>query len=110
MKLVRAGWVGGVHLNLSEPDLPSHCVAPPMVVWLRPLNPAFGRHLSFSFRPLTNSSSSFPLIMPSPLRWLLLDTDTRDLVAIHTDGNEQISVVSFSPGRPGVLGRQGLGD
>ncbi|CAO2626695.1 Echinoderm microtubule-associated protein-like 2 [Lemmus lemmus] len=30
-------------------------------------------------------------------RWLLLDTDTRDLVAIHTDGNEQISVVSFSP-------------
>uniref|UniRef100_A0A8L2RA46 EMAP like 2 n=1 Tax=Rattus norvegicus TaxID=10116 RepID=A0A8L2RA46_RAT len=31
-------------------------------------------------------------------RWLLLDTDTRDLVAIHTDGNEQISVVSFSPG------------
>lgn len=35
--------------------------------------------------------------MTSPLRWLLLDTDTRDLVAIHTDGNEQISVVSFSP-------------
>ncbi|KAM7340171.1 hypothetical protein ACRRTK_000786 [Alexandromys fortis] len=30
-------------------------------------------------------------------RWLLLDTDTHDLVAIHTDGNEQISVVSFSP-------------
>ncbi|KAF5910455.1 hypothetical protein HPG69_018229 [Diceros bicornis minor] len=30
-------------------------------------------------------------------RWLLLDTETRDLVAIHTDGNEQISVVSFSP-------------
>ncbi|XP_064149905.1 echinoderm microtubule-associated protein-like 2 isoform X6 [Loxodonta africana] len=31
-------------------------------------------------------------------RWLLLDTETHDLVAIHTDGNEQISVVSFSPG------------
>uniref|UniRef100_A0A286XTP8 EMAP like 2 n=1 Tax=Cavia porcellus TaxID=10141 RepID=A0A286XTP8_CAVPO len=30
-------------------------------------------------------------------RWLLLDTETNDLVAIHTDGNEQISVVSFSP-------------
>ncbi|XP_055225726.1 echinoderm microtubule-associated protein-like 2 isoform X6 [Gorilla gorilla gorilla] len=30
-------------------------------------------------------------------RWLLLDTETHDLVAIHTDGNEQISVVSFSP-------------
>uniref|UniRef100_A0A8I3MWB5 EMAP like 2 n=1 Tax=Canis lupus familiaris TaxID=9615 RepID=A0A8I3MWB5_CANLF len=33
-------------------------------------------------------------------RWLLLDTETHDLVAIHTDGNEQISVVSFSPGDP----------
>ncbi|XP_055991678.1 echinoderm microtubule-associated protein-like 2 isoform X2 [Sorex fumeus] len=31
-------------------------------------------------------------------RWLLLDTEKHDLVAIHTDGNEQISVVSFSPG------------
>uniref|UniRef100_A0A1D5RA02 EMAP like 2 n=1 Tax=Macaca mulatta TaxID=9544 RepID=A0A1D5RA02_MACMU len=30
-------------------------------------------------------------------RWLLLDTETHDLVAIHTDGNEQISVVKFSP-------------
>uniref|UniRef100_A0A5F9C2G1 EMAP like 2 n=1 Tax=Oryctolagus cuniculus TaxID=9986 RepID=A0A5F9C2G1_RABIT len=30
-------------------------------------------------------------------RWVLLDTDTHDLVAIHTDGSEQISVVSFSP-------------
>ncbi|XP_016854011.1 echinoderm microtubule-associated protein-like 2 isoform X4 [Anolis carolinensis] len=30
-------------------------------------------------------------------RWLVLDTETRDLVTIHTDGGEQISVVSFSP-------------
>uniref|UniRef100_A0A1D5R806 EMAP like 2 n=1 Tax=Macaca mulatta TaxID=9544 RepID=A0A1D5R806_MACMU len=30
-------------------------------------------------------------------RWLLLDTETHDLVAIHTDGNEQISVVKLSP-------------
>uniref|UniRef100_A0A8C6Y8Q4 EMAP like 2 n=1 Tax=Naja naja TaxID=35670 RepID=A0A8C6Y8Q4_NAJNA len=30
-------------------------------------------------------------------RWLVLDTETRDLVAIHTDGGEPISVVSFSP-------------
>lgn len=47
---------------------------------------------------------------PLPSRWLLLDTDTHDLVAIHTDGNEQISVVSFSPGRPGMLVRQGRWD
>uniref|UniRef100_A0A8C8VQI3 EMAP like 2 n=1 Tax=Pelusios castaneus TaxID=367368 RepID=A0A8C8VQI3_9SAUR len=32
-------------------------------------------------------------------RWLVLDTETRDLVTIHTDGSEPISVVSFSPGR-----------
>ncbi|KAH0631627.1 hypothetical protein JD844_006057 [Phrynosoma platyrhinos] len=30
-------------------------------------------------------------------RWLVLDTETRDLVTIHTDGAEPISVVSFSP-------------
>ncbi|XP_059574040.1 echinoderm microtubule-associated protein-like 2 isoform X1 [Alligator mississippiensis] len=30
-------------------------------------------------------------------RWLVLDTETRDLVTIHTDGNEPISVVSYSP-------------
>uniref|UniRef100_A0A452HNM9 EMAP like 2 n=1 Tax=Gopherus agassizii TaxID=38772 RepID=A0A452HNM9_9SAUR len=30
-------------------------------------------------------------------RWLVLDTETRDLVTIHTDGSEPISVVSFSP-------------
>ncbi|XP_039218077.1 echinoderm microtubule-associated protein-like 2 isoform X5 [Crotalus tigris] len=30
-------------------------------------------------------------------RWLVLDTETRDLVAIHTDGGEPISVVSLSP-------------
>ncbi|XP_029427947.1 echinoderm microtubule-associated protein-like 2 isoform X2 [Rhinatrema bivittatum] len=30
-------------------------------------------------------------------RWLVLDTETSDLVTIHTDGTEQISVTSFSP-------------
>ncbi|XP_038623371.1 echinoderm microtubule-associated protein-like 2 isoform X1 [Tachyglossus aculeatus] len=30
-------------------------------------------------------------------RWLVLDAETHDLVVIHTDGGEQISVVSFSP-------------
>uniref|UniRef100_A0A671NSI4 Echinoderm microtubule-associated protein-like 2 n=1 Tax=Sinocyclocheilus anshuiensis TaxID=1608454 RepID=A0A671NSI4_9TELE len=31
------------------------------------------------------------------LLWLVLDTDTRDLVSMHTDGNEIISVVKYSP-------------
>lgn len=30
-------------------------------------------------------------------RWLVLDTDTRDLVFVHTDGNEIISNVKYSP-------------
>ncbi|XP_034531128.1 echinoderm microtubule-associated protein-like 1 isoform X2 [Notolabrus celidotus] len=30
-------------------------------------------------------------------RWLVLDTDTKDLVTVHTDGNEQLSVMSFGP-------------
>lgn len=32
-------------------------------------------------------------------RWLVLDTDTRDLVTMHTDGNEIISNVKYSPGK-----------
>ncbi|XP_056623263.1 echinoderm microtubule-associated protein-like 1 isoform X8 [Triplophysa dalaica] len=30
-------------------------------------------------------------------RWLVLDTETKDLVTVHTDGNEQLSVMRFSP-------------
>uniref|UniRef100_A0A669BPX8 EMAP like 2 n=1 Tax=Oreochromis niloticus TaxID=8128 RepID=A0A669BPX8_ORENI len=30
-------------------------------------------------------------------KWLVLDTDTRDLVSMHTDGNEIISNVKYSP-------------
>ncbi|XP_062872674.1 echinoderm microtubule-associated protein-like 2 isoform X2 [Trichomycterus rosablanca] len=30
-------------------------------------------------------------------RWLVLDTDTRDLISMHTDGNEIISNVKYSP-------------
>ncbi|XP_069464581.1 echinoderm microtubule-associated protein-like 4 isoform X1 [Ambystoma mexicanum] len=29
-------------------------------------------------------------------RWFVLDAETRDLVSIHTDGNEQLSVMRFS--------------
>ncbi|KAL2096531.1 hypothetical protein ACEWY4_008679 [Coilia grayii] len=30
-------------------------------------------------------------------RWVVLDTETRDLVSVHTDGNEIISMVKYSP-------------
>lgn len=31
-------------------------------------------------------------------RWLVLDTDSKDLVTMHTDGNEQLSVLKYGPG------------
>lgn len=31
-------------------------------------------------------------------RWLVLDTDSKDLVTVHTDGNEQLSVMCYGPG------------
>ncbi|XP_026161308.1 echinoderm microtubule-associated protein-like 1 isoform X7 [Mastacembelus armatus] len=30
-------------------------------------------------------------------RWLVLDTDSKDLVTVHTDGNEQLSVMHYGP-------------
>ncbi|MGH0178724.1 UNVERIFIED_CONTAM: hypothetical protein FKN15_018677 [Acipenser sinensis] len=33
-------------------------------------------------------------------RWLVLDTETKDLVTVHTDGSEQLSVMRYSPGIP----------
>ncbi|NXN41990.1 EMAL1 protein, partial [Rhinoptilus africanus] len=30
-------------------------------------------------------------------RWFVFDTETKDLVTVHTDGNEQLSVMRFSP-------------
>ncbi|XP_029972727.1 echinoderm microtubule-associated protein-like 1 isoform X5 [Salarias fasciatus] len=30
-------------------------------------------------------------------RWLVLDTESKDLVTVHTDGNEQLSVVRYGP-------------
>uniref|UniRef100_A0A8C7H1H2 EMAP like 1 n=1 Tax=Oncorhynchus kisutch TaxID=8019 RepID=A0A8C7H1H2_ONCKI len=30
-------------------------------------------------------------------RWQVLDTDSKDLVTVHTDGNEQLSVIRFAP-------------
>lgn len=32
-------------------------------------------------------------------RWLVLDTDSKDLVTVHTDGNEQLSTMRYGPGK-----------
>lgn len=47
------------------------------------------------------------------VRWYVLDAETTDLVAIHTDGNEQLSVMRFSRGefsRPVTLDSGCLGE
>lgn len=36
-------------------------------------------------------------------RWFVFDTETKDLVTVHTDGNEQLSVMRYSPGESGKL-------
>ena len=40
----------------------------------------------------------FRAVCHCPCRWLVLDTDSKDLVTVHTDGNEQLSVMSYGPG------------
>uniref|UniRef100_A0A8C9W6Z3 EMAP like 2 n=1 Tax=Scleropages formosus TaxID=113540 RepID=A0A8C9W6Z3_SCLFO len=52
---------------------------------------------SSSFQPLW---SKYIEVLITPLidvTWLVLDADTSDLVSVHTDGNEIISVVKYSP-------------
>lgn len=36
-------------------------------------------------------------------RWFVFDTETKDLVTVHTDGNEQLSVMRYSPGQNPAL-------
>ena len=36
-------------------------------------------------------------------RWVVLDVTTRDLITTHSDGNEQIECVTFSPGQSAQL-------
>uniref|UniRef100_A0A672RDK8 Echinoderm microtubule-associated protein-like 1 n=1 Tax=Sinocyclocheilus grahami TaxID=75366 RepID=A0A672RDK8_SINGR len=48
---------------------------------------------SASHRPIWTKT----LEVSSPPRWLVLDTESKDLVTVHTDGNEQLSVMRFSP-------------
>ncbi|ELW47223.1 Echinoderm microtubule-associated protein-like 1 [Tupaia chinensis] len=36
-------------------------------------------------------------------RWFVFDTETKDLVTVHTDGNEQLSVMRYSPALDTVM-------
>lgn len=45
-----------------------------------------------------NGASQWSELVCLSVRWYVLDAETTDLVAIHTDGNEQLSVMRFSVG------------
>ncbi len=32
-------------------------------------------------------------------RWIVIDTSTREIISTHTDGNEQLECMEFSPGK-----------
>ncbi|KAK7487112.1 hypothetical protein BaRGS_00021607 [Batillaria attramentaria] len=60
------------------------------VVWLRELNdPAH----SCCFHPEGNVAA----IGTQAARWVVLDLATHEIVSVHTDGNEQIECVQYSP-------------
>ncbi|XP_041121888.1 echinoderm microtubule-associated protein-like 1 isoform X3 [Polyodon spathula] len=44
-----------------------------------------------------HSSGAVVAIGTQTGRWLVLDTETKDLVTVHTDGSEQLSVMRYSP-------------
>ncbi|TKS86620.1 Echinoderm microtubule-associated protein-like 1 [Collichthys lucidus] len=62
--------------------------------------------LDGEFTPITQDAAQSAGFHPSGAvvsigtqtgRWLVLDTDSKDLVTVHTDGNEQLSVMSYGP-------------
>ncbi|KAB0403931.1 hypothetical protein E2I00_004646, partial [Balaenoptera physalus] len=63
--------------------------------------------LSGDFTPITQDPAQSSGFHPSGSvvavgtltgRWFVFDTETKDLVTVHTDGNEQLSVMRYSPG------------
>ncbi|KAM5274239.1 echinoderm microtubule-associated protein-like 1 isoform 7-T7 [Ctenodactylus gundi] len=62
--------------------------------------------LSGDFAPITQDPAQSSGFHPSGSvvavgtltgRWFVFDTETKDLVTVHTDGNEQLSVMRYSP-------------
>ncbi|XP_074516632.1 echinoderm microtubule-associated protein-like 1 isoform X3 [Sebastes fasciatus] len=60
------------------------------LIWIKTLEDAAQ---SAGFHP----SGAVVAIGTQTGRWLVLDTDTKDLVTVHTDGNEQLSVMCYGP-------------
>uniref|UniRef100_A0A8C2R4Q5 EMAP like 1 n=1 Tax=Capra hircus TaxID=9925 RepID=A0A8C2R4Q5_CAPHI len=54
---------------------------------------AEGKAQSSGFHP----SGSVVAVGTLTGRWFVFDTETKDLVTVHTDGNEQLSVMRYSP-------------
>jgi len=68
-------------------------------IWDNSWDPTFCDGLKLAVKLLKNIILKFPKCLAHVFcRWLVLDTDTRDLVSVHTDGNEIISNVKYSPG------------
>jgi len=44
-----------------------------------------------------HASSSIVVVGTVAARWLVIDTNTRDILYSHTDGNEQLECIEFSP-------------
>uniref|UniRef100_A0A452UF86 EMAP like 3 n=1 Tax=Ursus maritimus TaxID=29073 RepID=A0A452UF86_URSMA len=56
-----------------------------------------GHALAWSIDLKVETGNLIPAFHPLPSRWLVLDTETREIVSDITDGNEQLSVVRYSP-------------
>ncbi|KAB1278314.1 Echinoderm microtubule-associated protein-like 1 [Camelus dromedarius] len=69
------------------------------------MHPEIRLGLSWCLAPSGGRSSSTDLMELGSVvavgtltgRWFVFDTETKDLVTVHTDGNEQLSVMRYSP-------------
>uniref|UniRef100_A0A8C9YJP1 EMAP like 1 n=1 Tax=Sander lucioperca TaxID=283035 RepID=A0A8C9YJP1_SANLU len=63
------------------------------LIWTKSMEVSLDAAQSAGFHP----SGAVVAIGTQTGRWLVLDTDSKDLVTMHTDGNEQLSVMCYGP-------------
>uniref|UniRef100_A0A669D908 EMAP like 1 n=1 Tax=Oreochromis niloticus TaxID=8128 RepID=A0A669D908_ORENI len=61
------------------------------LIWSKNLEVSLGNTAGF------HPSGAVVAVGTQTGRWLVLDTDSKDLVTVHTDGNEQLSVMRYGP-------------